>query len=222
MSGLHSDDLKGHAWFGTMRAAERDLKSAGLDLIRWFSVEEVNRNLPSTHRLPNAGTTGLVLGNTRALWEPFVRRGSSRPRTAHPLDRYVEDSVREALAPLLPTWLRFAHQLLPSPIPIQRYAAASGLALMSPVGLTVHPEYGPWIALRAVALFDALQAPVPQERASHPCDACERPCVAPFERAMNDPARTSRTFLPVRMSCPVGVRHRYSEEQIDYHYGPPR
>jgi hypothetical protein len=220
MSGLHSDGRQGDAWFGKLHAAERDLKHAGLDLIRWFSVDEANRNLPSTHRLPNAGTTGLVVGNTRALWDPFLRRGSSRPRTAHPLDRYVEDSVREALAPLLPTWLRFAHQLFPSPIPIQRYAAASGLAQMSPVGLSVHPEYGPWIALRAVAVFVAPSLPATQESAPHPCDSCARPCVEPFERAIKDPARKARTFLPVRQSCPVGVGHRYSDEQVNFHYGP--
>lgn len=206
---------------------ELRLMRAGLDLFRWFSVGESNRLLPPEHRLPEIGQVGLIVGNTRALWKPFMEWKREQTECAHPLNAYVERHVKEAVAPLRPIWLRFGHDLNPAPIPIQRYAALSGLAQMSPVGLSLHPTYGPWIALRAVALFDASVPQVesetseaaPLDRAAHPCDTCARPCLAPFKEAMDAPNRVARRFLPVRLSCPVGKEFQYSDQQIDFHYG---
>lgn len=214
MSGLHAD-----SWKEGAQSAVQRLKLAGLDLVQWFSVPLANRALDPAHRLPELGEVGLVVGNTRALWEPFTQFRQAHPGCAAPLDTYVEEQVESALLPLGPAWLGFSHHLSPAPIPIQRYAALSGLAQMSPVGLSIHPTYGPWIALRAVAVFDADSVPFSSSGAAHPCDTCTRPCVAPFEEAMRAPMRPARRFLPVRMSCPVGVEFRYGKEQLDYHYG---
>lgn len=219
MSGLDAD-----GWQEGVRAAELQLIRAGLDLVRWFSVRESNRSLPPEYRLPEVGSVGLIVGNTRAIWEPFRSSQGEHAECAHPLDTYVERHVKEAVAHLSPSWLRFGHDSDPAPIPIQRYAASSGLAQMSPVGLSLHPQYGPWIALRAVALFD-VQTPrfglgrLATEAATRPCDACARPCLAPFQEAMAAPNRVARRFLPVRLSCPVGTEFQYTDEQIDFHYG---
>ncbi len=166
---------------------------------------------------------------------------------SEPLDGYVRESIAEA-AKLIRDgsaphncpriWLGYAHTLDPCPLPIQRLAELSGLASLGPSGLVVHPQYGPWIGLRALILVDT--EPLSQVPFGPPftCTGCHQPCVAPFQAALNKSTRAAeerlgspyaneetrssnsnaRTWLAVRDACPLGREYRYEEEQIVYHY----
>jgi hypothetical protein len=93
----------------------------------------------------------------------------------------------------------------------------------------VHPEHGPWIALRAVVIFDA-EGPVRGEKAPVLCAPCDRPCMAALARALAADARRDCAsvaehqahWIAVRDACPIGRDSRYGADQLGYHYGKDR
>ena len=68
--------------------------------------------------------------------------------------------VADALAYLpFGTEAYYAHEPPPRRVAMQRLADLSALAPLSETThLNVHPEYGPWIALRALVVFDGPSA----------------------------------------------------------------
>jgi methylmalonic aciduria homocystinuria type C protein len=222
------------------RPFEQRCEAAGLDLVKAFGVAAFNRTAPAHERLPAFGrqnALGLIVGNSRHLWGTFREAFRSDARLQslpHPLDAYVVAVVTHAAATLAPSALVvFAHVVEPTAIPIQRIAEAAGLAQLSPSHLSVHPIYGPWMALRAVVVVD-VDGPEPAGGAAvRPCDDCARPCVPAFEEALRAATATGaplgmairhdfRPWVRVRELCPQGRGHRYGEAQIDYHYAKNR
>jgi hypothetical protein len=200
------------------------LRRQGLDLCHWFSVGEVNAKCAEEFSLPTVGQWGLLIGNSRALWTPFLRRKqslsqkNSQSLTADPLDTYVEQMTRRALSSWDIRWLAFGHSA-GTPLPIQKYAAASGLAPLGPAGLCIHPTFGPWIALRAVAILESdYPLKVSETTDRHPCAGCPAPCTTALKSALRSTDDSLRRFLPVRDACPVGTHERYTDPQIDFHY----
>ena len=127
---------------------------AGLDLVQPFNVAWYNALVTPPHQLPHFGNPdalGILVGNSRALWSPFVRwlRESPRPLPAHPIDDYVVATIERALEGLEQRWkVRYAHLPAPRHIGFQRLADVSGLAHLGPAFLSVHTTFGPWIALQ--------------------------------------------------------------------------
>lgn len=203
---------------------------AGFDLSGACRVGSYNRAVAGALRLSDFGAPEhlvVVLGNSRALWQPFVAALRADPAllaSADPLDRYSERIIGAAVAALgLRADLRWAHDVGPGLIAIQRLAHIAGLASLSPGHLSVHPVYGPWIALRAAITFDVVgpaEIEVPSEQV---CDACVGACSPAFELAVGEPlADDWRRWLAVRDACPLGREHRYDDEQIAYHYTKDR
>lgn len=192
---------------------EARLRDVGLDLWAEFPTAELDPELA------RSGAKAVLIGNTRALWEKFV---AARREDPDPLDAYVMREVRAAFAGV-PCEIRWAH-VVPAEVAIQQAAVVAGLAWLSPSHLCVHPEYGPWIALRAVVVLDE-PAPPSRPRVAAPCD-CARGCGPAFERACaaGVPGTTEelrerwKLWLAVRDACPVGQRHRYVNSQIAFHY----
>lgn len=215
---------------------EQALRGDGFDLVvpRGLAVirsDFARLGLPLPTR-PNP--LGVFVGNTRALWPRFlavVRSSPELQRIEHPLDTWVEQRVRAALAAVgVVATPYFAHRRLPQGyLPLQHWAQQLGALALSPSHLSVHPEYGPWLALRALVVVeleaDAEHVAPP---AVEPCAACPAPCRIPFEQAATKTAQLVgtrrvtdhwRLWLAVREACPVGRSHRYTDEQIRYHYG---
>jgi methylmalonic aciduria homocystinuria type C protein len=195
----------------------------------------VNAGLAPGHRLAPVGDGGdlaLLIGSTRYFWLRFAAALAADPLRAHranPVDEHTAEVARRALAPLAVPWeVRFAHE--DPPIPIQRIADLAGFARLSPARLSVHPVYGPWMALRAVAVVGVGGPPGDVKPAPDPCPGCPGGCAAAFERALEasrrpDAATIARgwsAWLAVRDACPVGRSHRYSEDQIVYGYTKDR
>jgi cyanocobalamin reductase (cyanide-eliminating) / alkylcobalamin dealkylase len=195
----------------------------------------VNAGLAPGERLAPArdeGDLGLLVASTRYFWLRFGASLAEEPTRAlrpHPVDEHTEAVVAAALAPLETAWtVRFAHDS--PPLPVQRIADLAGFARLSPARLSVHPVYGPWIALRAVAVVGVPGPALGPSPAPDPCPGCPGGCADAFARAVEasrrpdagSVARTWSAWLAVRDACPVGRAHRYSADQILYGYTKDR
>lgn len=209
-------------WTGVVERVAARLAAAGIDIVHPYS--------PAWTGDGGRETLGLLIGNTRALWEPFVaacRADARLASDADPIERYCERHVGAAVADLPQATVRWAHGVPPH-LPIQQLAVRSGLAAMSPIGLCIHPRFGPWFALRA-AVTVACAGPAGAAPGAAPaCADCARLCVPPFERARAaqagrvDLADTWRLWLAARDACPAGRAYRYGEAQLRYHYAGDR
>jgi len=216
-----------------------DLRSgcelAGLDLLTPFSLSRYNARVSVDQRLPEFETgegLGILIGNTRALWPAFTQALRFEPALAtleHPLQSYLESQLKTLLTRATKRRHRilWAHETVPRALPIQRLADAVGLASLSPSHLSIHPDYGPWIALRAVAVIDVIGPSGPPAWLRSPCAACAKPCLPALERALevSGPKLDARAisenadaWIAIRDACPVGQKERYSVEQLHYHY----
>lgn len=223
------------------------LQKAGFDVQQWFCSSQVNEHFEHPP-LPNwAGgqAAGLLLGNSRALWPKFLRACSGELQSADPLDEYVEHEVTAALATLPErAWVGYAHTLRPAPLPFQRIAHHAGLASLGPAHLSIHPELGPWFALRAVIVWDIDGADRASLPPPSPCQGCAgQPCrqqwaeaiasdqsvageptprVSPQSDLQKTPtaevSARAAPWLAVRDACPIGRQHRYGASQLRYHY----
>jgi methylmalonic aciduria homocystinuria type C protein len=175
------------------------LAAAGFDIVQPFDGAPVDP----------ARRSGLLVGNTRALWPIFL---ANKPAGPDPLDHYVERIIE----PLVPTGGRvfYAHRQYDGQfLGFQQLAVEAGLGAWSETHLVIHPEYGPWFALRAAIVVPGdppVTAQIPR-----PC-RCEAPCRQALTLAIG--SKDWRAWLAVRDACPVGRDHRYSEDQLAYHY----
>ena len=221
-------------WPALTAAIATHLQPHGFDIVHSFAVAWFNDAVEPAQRLPDLGRAdalGVLVGNTRAIWPPFVatcRSDAAMRDAADPVERYVETRVTPVIAALgVRSAVRWAHDPPPR-LAIQRLADVTGLAPLSPVGLNVHPIYGPWFALRAALVLDVAGPPGEAPRPPLPCPDCARTCQPSFDRAMA--AQRTRTgisetwplWLAVRESCPIGREWRYDEAQIRYHYARDR
>ena len=167
----------------------------------------------------------VVVGNTRALWPQFVaavRADTALAESPHPLDRYVERHINDAVKNVATRALvafghcRGSHGFPP----LQRIADAAGLGWLAPNHLLIHEIHGPWIALRALIVLDLDAPPTSPRVSSAPrgctCAQTSAPLVAAATAASGTDAW--RAWLSVRDACPVGKSSRYSDEQLIYHY----
>lgn len=207
------------------------LRLFGLDLVQPFAVGWYNQAVEPALRLPDLGSgdsLGLLIGNTRALWPVFIDALRDDPallQARNPVETYVVrviEAGQRALA--LRSEMRWAHSVGREMVAVQRLAELSGLAALAPANLSVHPHFGPWIALRAVAVLDLPGPPGPPAPAVLACADCERACLPAFRRARSGWLGSAasdngwRLWLAVRDSCPLGREHRYDDDQIVYHY----
>ena len=183
------------------------LARAGFDIAHAFDARS------STHpALAGGPRSAILVGNTRALWPPFVEamKDPELARSGDPLDAYTERTLDAVFAGAR---VLYGHRQYDGAyIPLQHIAAATGLGAMAESHLVIHPVYGPWFALRAVVLVDG----EPDERTpiAKPC-VCDETCPRALDRALT--GGDWRAWLSVRDACSLRD-WRYSDEQIAYHY----
>jgi methylmalonic aciduria homocystinuria type C protein len=215
----------------------------GFEVLGAVNVGAYNATLDAKHdglRLPElAGARDAVLlvGNTRRLWPLFLEAYATTALGAadNPLDDYsrwhVGDAALAVAAELgLRHAIRYSFEPEPRGVAIHRLALLSGFAELSPVGLCVHPDHGPWFSMRAAVVFD-VEGPAPRA-ASPTCSACtSRPCLAAREEMLATSGGVFdratflahwRAWLAMRDACPIGRDARYGEQQIRYHYSKDR
>lgn len=214
-----------------LRTLSARLTAAGLDLTASLHAAPATWNDWGANVADGATSVpGMVVGNTRALWAPFVaalRRDAALESSEDPLDTYIERSIRTAIAES-GLGARARVWLASSGPPYVRVGAASveaGLLHESPTGLLIHPRAGLWCALRALVTFDPDVAGdlSPRSDPQSPCTGCDAPCVAARRAAgpLPEPgaiARRPEPWIAIRDACPVGRGLRYGRGQIWYHY----
>lgn len=121
------------------------------------------------------------------------------------------------------------------PVALQQMGLAAGWHANSPLGLGINPRWGLWFAYRAAILTRIPLPEIRHPKAASPCVSCQdQPCIShcpaqalTADRAidmprcgnyrLNEDSRCSDRCL-ARISCPVSIEHRYTLEQIRYHY----
>jgi epoxyqueuosine reductase len=205
----------------------------GLNLFGLIKATSFDRCQPldkRASRLRKGCGTIVVLGTAgRSFWFEFARQ---RSRDAAELSQQDADAWAIAGAQDVAKYLAelgLASTLLKATEPLlnfQKLGEAAGLGIVSPVsGLLLHPEYGPWLRIRAVLLVDG--APFGHTPATNiadsfqPCSVCHKPCVSACPSNVHDGYghTDSESCLDhleqggcasgchSRMACPVGAQH---------------
>jgi hypothetical protein len=167
------------------------------------------------------GARGVVVAGSAGplLWRGFLERMNKRPElwgSSHPYDEFVAGLLARADEALGAAAVRFRRfdAAFRAPVRVDFVALARlvGLGNPGPFGLLIHPEHGPWWALRGAWIVDAeVDAPaVP----TSPCSGCPAPCVGGWQNA----GGIGRATAEVRGRCIVGQGSRYDDDQIAYHY----
>ena len=192
-------------------------------------------------RLPDARTAVVIGSGGGAFWAAFRRHLDDEPAAADvpdPLDAFTRRVVGKAIAPLRDELGGGARLVFPFecdvvPVSFMHLAECAGLGRPSLLGVLVHPDYGPWLALRAAILLPfGLAAPRPAD-GFDPCPTCtERPCMAACPVGAVGPAgwdvprciahRTSPaddcgTGCHARLACVYGRDHRYPPDALVFH-----
>ena len=197
--------------------------------------------------LPEAGTGAagsalaavgaVIVGNGGpVMFRGFRAAPEATDGRPHPLDRFTRAAVAaaagEALGDAGPSYrLYFPFTDSVPALPFQRLGRAAGLGGPGPLGLQIHPEFGPWWAYRALIAI----AGAPGESAGAPlgdgCADCPAPCVAacpagavrlagfsvPDCHARRLTAPACHLSCNARVRCVRGVEHRYTDDQLAFH-----
>ena len=206
-----------------------------MDVSKTLQVGWYNQSVTVNHRLADYGkpvSLALLIGNSRKIWAPFLAwlaHDRQRLELPNPLEAYVETAIGQAFDGFDAAYqIRFSHRPQPYHIAFQQMAEVAGLAWRSPAHLSIHPEYGCWMALRAVAVID-LPGPPGEPPGMEPlCEDCSSGCIPKSDRVVGknhqvnpdhyDIAASWQDWLAIRDACPIGRGYRYSDDQIRYHY----
>ena len=185
----------------------------------------------------------LVIGNGGpAFWEAFRRRLDGEPSLTSaydPLDAFTRAVVTEVVAPFAaelgrPIPIVFPFDGGPPALSFVHLAECAGLGRSSLLGILVHPDFGPWIALRAALLLPfPCEAPRPAD-GFEACATCvARPCIPACPGAAVGPGgwdvpRCADHRLSgagdgcdagchARIACVYGQAHRYPPDALAFH-----
>ncbi|MBL9076874.1 MAG: hypothetical protein JNL08_05190 [Planctomycetes bacterium] len=212
----------------------RHAAAAGLNLFGLVDAERFDAASTPERRIrtlaPGCGSVVVVGSGGRELWQRFAELGCAcSGASAEAVDGFALAAVRaiEAQLAAAAVGCRTVGAGCHARLPFARLGEAAGFGTVSPVtGLLLHPEFGPWVRVRA-ALLVAGQPFGPIHDASisdrfQPCCGCPRPCVAACPVGVHDGAGRSdlarcaehrhggncASHCSSRSACPVGSAHR--------------
>ncbi len=172
----------------------------------------------------------LLLGNAgAAMWKRFSEVADQHGQS---LDAWCEATIG-AIADKFQA--RAFYPFEKPHLPFQQWAVQTGSFFKSPLGLTIHPEYGLWHSFRGALFFaNAHDIPITEPQVS-PCRSCaDRPCLTSCPvNAFNgmeydvpacvDHLKTSDTTnclqsaCAARRGCPIGKEYMYTKPQATFH-----
>jgi hypothetical protein len=188
------------------------------------------------------GKSALLVGSAgRVFFDRFWATTGGGDGQSSPLDRFTRAAVEGALTAALRAddrgegQLSLGYRILfpfvdsQPPLPFQRLGQAAGLGAPGPLGIQIHPRFGPWWAYRALIILDAL---LPEESAvGDGCAGCDAPCTAACPahavavtgfgyaacgaHRLEDPA--CHFACAARSRCIRGPEHAYSARQLAFH-----
>ncbi|HEX3770028.1 MAG TPA: hypothetical protein VHV30_04155 [Polyangiaceae bacterium] len=206
------------------RIVREALAGTGIHLVASCAIAAYDARAPVGRRSAAwmAEARGVVVAASAgpALWRAFIGTGADRDgldAVDHPYDTFVARSLARADVALHRAAVR--HQrfeaAVQAPVHVDFVTLAElvGLGAPGPFGLAIHPEHGPWWALRGAWIVDAEIEPASPP--ARPCACCEAPCVGGWPNARGIAQATPE----VRGQCIVGQASRYDAAQIAFHYG---
>lgn len=231
-----------------LQEARQRSEQVGLNLFGLVRAERFDACQPCDRRVQQlrAGCgTVVVLGTGgRQFWQRF--RAQAEARTGEP-PALAADRFARRLAHELAAWLAMqgvtGSVIEPGARTSIRFSClgeAAGLGVVSPVtGHLLHPDYGPWIALRALLLLDGEPfGPIQNASIAHrfqPCCGCARPCIAAcvpgsfdgngrqdlLRCATHRDAGNCESGCNTRLACPVGAEHRDGPDEHAHRHTQP-
>lgn len=216
------------------RAAEA-LARAGLNVTGALAIASYDALVPAAWRsaaLAPGARGALVVGNGgRALWDVF-QRAPERMLAENPLDTYTRRALAEAARACEPAAQVgfYADKLDGAYLPLVALAQRAGFGTPGRIGVLIHPEFGPWLAIRGVLLVTeplverALEPFAPCVGCPAPCASACRGAVVGLERFDSAGCYRTRQTNPgcagdcdARRACVVGPAHAYSRDQLAHH-----
>ncbi len=220
----------------------------GLNLVGVAAPATYDALVPATYRLREPAAAILVVGNGGgALWaayEAHVRRHPGFDVQPHPLDAFTRGVLVQAVAPAIArrgvrATLRLPFDADAPPLSFVHLAEAAGLGAPSLLGILVHPEFGPWMALRGAFFVDVATEAARPAAGFTPCATCaERPCIPAcpagvvtlasrwdaegcMAHRLAEAGRCDDGCC-ARVACVYGASHRYPDAALRHHQGRAR
>ena len=199
----------------------------GLELLGSFNLETRDDWFPGRDHQP--GSIALVGNVGSPMWPHFDAARQETPELT--LDQWTEGVIGGIASDFnLDAVYPFKG---PPYYPFIQWSKRTGRLYSSPIGLTIHPDYGLWVAFRAALLFDH-PLDDEHEEASHPCESCQdRPCLSACpvdafgKEDYNFNACLGHLTTPgnacreggclARIACPIGRHHRYQRPHANFH-----
>jgi epoxyqueuosine reductase QueG len=200
------------------------LAGSGIELVASCGIAAYDARAPEAYRsaalMPSARGVVVAASAGPGLWRGFLPRMQTAPHRwsdPHPYDMFVAELLGRADRALAAAGIAFRRfeAAFHAPMPLHFVALGQlvGLGSIGPFALLIHPEHGPWWALRGAWLVDADVDPPLDPRP--PCPGCSAPCVGGWQNATG---RVDAATPAVRSRCVVGQASRYDDDQIAYHY----
>jgi hypothetical protein len=174
------------------------LASVGLNIFLSAEVRTLPENLYPWSEEEKNKTLCLIGHGGRELWKhlPHPLNPSENPIDQFSIkymEWFAENVLEEKVEILYPN-----EKYL---LPLQQLGRFFNFCGMSPMGIDISPEFGPWFAFRGAFLTHKKWPSIQLSPMKNPCDICEeKPCQ-----------------LSGRTACPLGISHQYTSEQSLYH-----
>jgi len=158
----------------------------------------------------------------------------SQLESANPVDDFTIKSIEQFFLDAYPDKNHEIIYPTNQGVGLQYLGSMAGWHHPSPFKVGINHDWGSWFAYRAVILVDSNFALTTRNLGISPCQTClDKLCIKAcpadaleggefaFNKCISYRKKSSSLCqykCLARISCPVGSQHRYSEEQIHYHY----
>jgi hypothetical protein len=210
----------------------RELEDAGFGLFAALEPETYDAFAPpawhSAAVAPGCRSV-IVVGNAgKDVWRRL--HASQLPLDPrNPVDTYTRQTFEAALHAHAPDSVLALYDSKRDGVypPMVTCAEHAGLGVPSRLGLLLHPEFGPWMSLRALVFLNE-RVPAGRPLDVAPCDGCPAPCRAACPADAIDetlalpPCLRSRLWrcrstCDARSACVIGPAHAFPPEQLAHH-----
>jgi len=210
------------------------LSRAGLNLQAVFNLSDLPADIAGSVAATGNFRQLILIGHGGGLiWSAVM--ASRFKKSTDPIDMFSIDHVKQWFALHAPeVSFEMIYPFSQQPVALQKLGELAGWHHPSPFRIGINQPWGSWFAYRVAVLADSCFEPTQRFCSASPCDACvDKPCIAACPAsAMADGDLSLNECVAYRLksgsackhqclsrlACPVGVEHRYSSEQINYHY----
>ena len=205
---------------------KKEIQVCGLDISRAFSIDKDLLSLlgPFQESINSEKyISGLVFGNSRFLWDVFVRelsRDQVLQDSPDPLDMYIKNCIERVTGPHGDEFKCFySHEKTyfsnedQSFFPIQRVAEYLNFSEIRGNKLSFHSKFGYWFSFRGILFSKKNIVQESTESLDFKC-GCHS-CSLPFDDVKD---MSWREHYHMRSQCPFGKKFEFSKQQALYHY----